>query len=182
MNEAGRAAGGGVRRRGGTWVSGEVGVLLGPRHYREPSRPSAPSACHLSTSPETAAVTGSRGPGAPPASAHSGHPVSEPVPAQMSHAWAVRGRGHAVCENPSLADGASGPRPSISFSCCSRGGAGGGGLCGSSVGPSHLRDASPFLSSLCPLAAPCGTYPSARGVSGDQGTPRTRASLRSWPF
>lgn len=62
------------------------------------------------------------------------------------------------------------------------GGAGGGGLCGSSVGPSHLRDASPFLSSLCPLAAPCGTYPSARGVSGDQGTPRTRASLRSWPF
>lgn len=132
--------------------------------------------------PETAAVTGSRGPGAPPASAHSGHPVSEPVPAQMSHAWAVRGRGHAVCENPLLADGASGPRPSISFSCCSRGGAGGGGLCGSSVGPSHLRDASPFFSSLCPLAAPCGTYPSARGVSGDQGTPRTRASLRSWPF
>lgn len=127
MNEAGRAAGGGVRRRGGTWVSGEVGVLLGPRHYREPSRPSAPSACHLSTSPETAAVTGSRGPGAPPASAHSGHPVSEPVPAQMSHAWAVRGRGHAVCENPSLADGASGPRPSISFSCCSRGGRGAAG-------------------------------------------------------
>lgn len=72
--------------------------------------------------------------------------------------------------------------PASPFLAVLGGGAGGGGLCGSSVGPSHLRDASPFLSSLCPLAAPCGTYPSARGVSGDQGTPRTRASLRSWPF